>query len=78
MRALTYHGAHDVRVDTVPDPTIQDADDIVLRVTATAICGFGGRLAGTPGEAQAMAWAVARLGDIGPSRRIEVPYAGWR
>ncbi|KTT47684.1 alcohol dehydrogenase [Pseudomonas oryzihabitans] len=39
MRALTYHGAHDVRVDTVPDPTIQEADDIVLRVTATAICG---------------------------------------
>ncbi|MDR6236263.1 zinc-dependent alcohol dehydrogenase [Pseudomonas oryzihabitans] len=39
MRALTYHGAHDVRVDTVPDPIIQDADDIVLRVTATAICG---------------------------------------
>ncbi|WP_295460877.1 zinc-dependent alcohol dehydrogenase [uncultured Pseudomonas sp.] len=39
MRALTYHGAHDVRVDTVPDPTIQDADDIILRVTATAICG---------------------------------------
>ncbi|KTS76718.1 alcohol dehydrogenase [Pseudomonas oryzihabitans] len=39
MRALTYHGAHDVRVDTVPDPAIQDADDIVLRVTATAICG---------------------------------------
>jgi threonine dehydrogenase-like Zn-dependent dehydrogenase len=39
MRALTYHGAHDVKVDTVPDPTIQDADDIILRVTATAICG---------------------------------------
>jgi len=39
MRALTYHGAHDVKVDNVPDPTIQDADDIILRVTATAICG---------------------------------------
>jgi threonine dehydrogenase-like Zn-dependent dehydrogenase len=39
MRALTYHGAHDVRVDTVPDPVIKDADDIILRVTATAICG---------------------------------------
>jgi threonine dehydrogenase-like Zn-dependent dehydrogenase len=39
MRALTYHGAHDVKVDTVPDPVIQDADDIILRVTATAICG---------------------------------------
>ena len=39
MRALTYHGANDVRVDNVPDPEIQEADDIVLKVTATAICG---------------------------------------
>ena len=39
MRALTYHGAHDVRVDTVPDPKLQQPDDILLRVTATAICG---------------------------------------
>lgn len=39
MRALTYHGAHDVKVDTVPDPIIEAPDDIILRVTATAICG---------------------------------------
>jgi threonine dehydrogenase-like Zn-dependent dehydrogenase len=39
MRALVYHAAHDVRVDTVPDPILQEADDIILRVTATAICG---------------------------------------
>lgn len=39
MRALTYQGAHDVRVETVADPGIVDADDILLRVTATAICG---------------------------------------
>lgn len=39
MRALTYHGAKDVRVDNVPDPTIQAADDVLLKVTATAICG---------------------------------------
>lgn len=39
MKALTYHGTKDVRVDTVPDPVLQDADDILLRVTATAICG---------------------------------------
>ncbi|GFM54209.1 zinc-dependent alcohol dehydrogenase [Pseudomonas capsici] len=39
MRALTYHGAHNVKVDTVPDPQLQEADDIILRVTATAICG---------------------------------------
>lgn len=39
MRALTYHGAHDVRVDTVTDPILEESDDLILRVTATAICG---------------------------------------
>ncbi len=39
MRALTYQGAKDVRVETVPDPALVAADDIILRVTATAICG---------------------------------------
>ncbi|MBF7142635.1 MULTISPECIES: zinc-dependent alcohol dehydrogenase [Pseudomonas] len=39
MRALTYHGAHSVKVDTVPDPVIEDPEDIILQVTATAICG---------------------------------------
>jgi threonine dehydrogenase-like Zn-dependent dehydrogenase len=39
MKALTYHGAKDVRVEEVPEPTLVQDDDIVLRVTATAICG---------------------------------------
>lgn len=39
MRALTYHGAQDVKVDTVPDTVIEASDDIILRVTATVICG---------------------------------------
>ena len=39
MKALTWHGKYDVRVDTVPDPEIVDAHDVVLRVTSTAICG---------------------------------------
>lgn len=39
MQALVYHGSHDVRVDNVPDPIIQQPDDVILRVTATAICG---------------------------------------
>lgn len=39
MRALTYHGSRDVRVEQVADPIIEQADDIILRVTATAICG---------------------------------------
>jgi threonine dehydrogenase-like Zn-dependent dehydrogenase len=39
MRALTYHGSHEVSVDTVPDPILLEPDDILLKVTATAICG---------------------------------------
>lgn len=39
MRALTWHGVHDVRVENVPDPALREDDDLVLRVTATAICG---------------------------------------
>lgn len=39
MKALTYHGSKDMRVDTVPDPVLQQDDDVILRVTATAICG---------------------------------------
>jgi threonine dehydrogenase-like Zn-dependent dehydrogenase len=51
MRALTYHGAKDVRVENVPDPVIRQPDDIILRVTATAICGsdlhlYRGRIPG--------------------------------
>src|SRR5688572_7543967 len=39
MRALCWHGTGDVRVDTVPDPTILDDRDVILKITATAICG---------------------------------------
>ena len=39
MRALVYHSSNDVKVDTVADPVIQKPDDIILKVTATAICG---------------------------------------
>jgi threonine dehydrogenase-like Zn-dependent dehydrogenase len=39
MQALTYQGSKDVRVETVSDPVLIADDDIVLRVTATAICG---------------------------------------
>jgi threonine dehydrogenase-like Zn-dependent dehydrogenase len=39
MRALTWHGKHDVRVETVADPEILNPQDIILKVTSTAICG---------------------------------------
>jgi NADPH:quinone reductase-like Zn-dependent oxidoreductase len=39
MKAATYHGARDIRVETVPDPHIQESSDIVLKITKSAICG---------------------------------------
>ena len=39
MRALCWHGPLDVRVETVPDPTILNPRDAIVRVTLTAICG---------------------------------------
>jgi threonine dehydrogenase-like Zn-dependent dehydrogenase len=39
MKAVCWHGANDVRVDTVPDPTILNPRDAILKVTATTICG---------------------------------------
>ena len=39
MRALTWQGKRDVRVETVPDPTIQEPTDAIVRITSTAICG---------------------------------------
>lgn len=39
MRALTWHGNNDVRVDTHPDPEILNPRDAILKVTSTAICG---------------------------------------
>ncbi len=39
MRALVWHGKEDVRVDTVPDPKILEAGDVIVQITSTAICG---------------------------------------
>ncbi|GAA0461474.1 zinc-dependent alcohol dehydrogenase [Streptomyces olivaceiscleroticus] len=39
MRALTWHGKRDVRIDTVPDPKIQDPTDVLVKITSTGICG---------------------------------------
>ena len=39
MKALTWQGKRDVRVETVPDPTIEAPTDAIVRITSTAICG---------------------------------------
>jgi threonine dehydrogenase-like Zn-dependent dehydrogenase len=39
MRALTWHGKRDVRVDTVPDPAIEQPTDAIVRITSSGLCG---------------------------------------
>jgi S-(hydroxymethyl)glutathione dehydrogenase/alcohol dehydrogenase len=39
MKALVFHHPGKVSVDNVPEPKIKHAEDVILRVTATAICG---------------------------------------
>jgi threonine dehydrogenase-like Zn-dependent dehydrogenase len=39
MRAVTWHGKRDVRVEQMPDPVIQQPNDAIVRITSTAICG---------------------------------------
>ena len=39
MKALTWHGRRDVRIETVPDPTLEAPTDVIVRVTSSGICG---------------------------------------
>lgn len=39
MKALVWHGARKVSMEDVPVPTVNEPDDIILRVTGTTVCG---------------------------------------
>lgn len=39
MKAVCWHGANKVSVDTVPDPTLLNPRDAIVKITSTAICG---------------------------------------
>ncbi|MEN9521449.1 MAG: hypothetical protein RLZZ381_4037, partial [Cyanobacteriota bacterium] len=39
MKAVCWHNAQDVRVETVPDPKILNPRDAIIKITSTAICG---------------------------------------
>jgi threonine dehydrogenase-like Zn-dependent dehydrogenase len=39
MKAVTWHGKRDVRVEEVPDPVIREPTDAIVRVTSSGICG---------------------------------------
>ena len=86
MRALTWQGTHDVRVDTVPDPTIQEPTDAIIRVTSTGLCGSDLHLYEVLGafidpgdilghEPMGIVEAVgAEVTDIAPGDRVVVPF----
>ncbi len=51
MKAVTWQGTRNMKVERVPDPRILNNQDIVLKVTSTAICGsdlhlYGGFMPG--------------------------------
>src|SRR3954462_509277 len=39
MKAGGWHGVGDIRLDDVPDPTLEDDEDAIVRLTSSAICG---------------------------------------
>lgn len=85
MRALTFHGTHDVRVDTVDDPEIINPRDAIIRVTSTAICGsdlhlYDGVIPGVlPGDVLGHEF-MGEVVEVGPGstlqkgQRVVVPF----
>ena len=85
MRALTWHGRHDVRVDTVPDPEIVNPRDAIIEVTSTAICGsdlhlYDGVIPGMLSGDILGHEFMGRVVDVGPKstlkkgQRVVVPF----
>ena len=86
MRALTWQGTEHVEVTDVPDPKIEEPNDIVIRVTSTAICGSDLHLYGVlgpflePGDVlghEAMGIVELTGADITrlrPGDRVVVPF----
>jgi threonine dehydrogenase-like Zn-dependent dehydrogenase len=86
MRALTWQGTEDVRVEEVADPRLQEPTDAIIKVTSTAICGSDLHLYGvlgpylSPGdvlghEAMGIVEEVgSKTGDLRPGDRVVVPF----
>ncbi len=86
MRALTWQGRHDVRVDTVPDPVIEEPTDALIRVTSSGLCGSDLHLYEVMGpfleegdilghEPMGVVEAVGKdVTDIAPGDRVVIPF----
>ncbi|RYI32828.1 MAG: glutathione-dependent formaldehyde dehydrogenase [Acetobacteraceae bacterium] len=85
MRAATYHGTRDIRIDTVPDPKIINPRDAIIEVTLTAICGsdlhiYDGVIAGMQSgdvlghEFMGRVVEVGRDSTLQVGQRVVVPF----
>ncbi len=86
MKAVTFHGKRDVRVDNHPDPRIEEPTDAIVRITSTAICGSDLHLYEVLGpfldEGDILGHEpmgiVEEVGDgvehIGPGDRVVIPF----
>jgi threonine dehydrogenase-like Zn-dependent dehydrogenase len=86
MKAVTWHGTRDVRVDDVPDPTIQQPTDAIVKITSTNICGSDLHLYETLGafmgagdilghEPMGVVEAVgSEVGDLKVGDRVVIPF----
>ena len=86
MKALVWHGRRDVRVESVPDPAIQEPTDAIVRITSSAICGSDLHLYEVLGpfleagdvlghEPMGIVEEVgAEVGELRPGDRVVVPF----
>jgi threonine dehydrogenase-like Zn-dependent dehydrogenase len=86
VKALVWHGKEDVRIDEVPDPSLQEPTDAIVRVTATAICGSDLHLYSKLGIAMREGDILGHeavgiveetgsdVADISPGDRVVVPF----
>ncbi len=86
MKAVTWHGKRDVRVEEVPDPTIQQPTDAIVRITTTNLCGSDLHLYETLGpflekgdilghEPMGIVEAIGpEVTAVGPGDRVVMPF----
>ena len=86
MRAVTWHGRRDVRVDRVPDPQLEDPTDVIVRITTSGLCGSDLHLYEVLGpflqegdilghEPMGVVEEVGRdVTTVGPGQRVVIPF----
>ena len=87
MRAVTWQGKRDVRVETVPDPAIKESTDVIVKITSTGICGSdlhlyevlgpymaAGRRPRSRADGRSWRRSVRTSSGVVPGDRVVVPF----